>query len=943
VREALDVDDLRDNVVVAMEPRDIVEFVNEVITHAEAECTLLVDDVELADVHTLEKRLQPAVGRIRLITIGLREMPALRVEAPDLALGPLDDNALRAVVEEQSQLGESQAQWIVEVSQGYPRLAIEIANALRQDPIYGDLGRLVEHQHIATLLSRMLESDVRKDLAVLALFKTVGVSGDRAFESEAVAAAFARDAAAFRANVEREAGRFVAAGGRLRSVTPKIMAVWLVRQALDEYGPQIVDRINALPDPLPDRFREQLRYFGDAPNVVEMIERALEGLDFRDPDAFDSAAARFLLAAAASAPRQVAEALQLTVMHATDETLRSETFPRRDVVWTLEQLLWPTDTYELAADSLLRLAENETETYSNSATGVLIDSFQLSLGGTELPLGDRVSWMRRRLDEQSTTTRTGIAARALSAAFRTHQVRSHGFSPASIAREDWRPASWDEQHEMMRKAWIALAHVLDVAPAEARPPTIDAFAEALAGATSAGLAADVAAAIETREWRPNERAKLADHLRAALRREDLRREDDRGSLVHALQRIEGGTLMSRLEVALSSSVWSLRDRDDDWNAPPAALVALADEASEDADTHADAVAVAAHAGDPNTVFVFVQELARRAGAERIGNLAAGFAHLSAVPLIAAIAAAARDTGEVHWADRQLHVMTEQEHLLPHLVDAVRAAGANSERIHLLLDTVRSGRLPPDALGSLVFGAPVQEHDPATAREVLDVLSEAESPVAIENALIMLRQFLEAAPNERFDPRIRSAALALANRVARDSRSRALALHELTELLGTDILDLEDRIRLALARLDVQTTFLMPDEERLLDTLLSQEPARVTDAILQWLRERADPEKYWQSAVPWVEEQSLLSRSARAAGAVAVWSAIRDADDAALRHSTHGFRGVGAGRASKAFLDLGQTSNARRRSCRGVLQCDRRRDWAFARRNRTTSRTCTGLG
>jgi hypothetical protein len=78
----------------------------------------------------------------------------------------------------------------------------------------------------------------------------------------------------------------------------------------------------------------------------------------------------------------VAEIVARVMDAASDEDLEQDQIPRRQLVWTLEYLLWPEDTYELAVSALLRLAEHETESFANNASGVLVDSFQSHLGGT---------------------------------------------------------------------------------------------------------------------------------------------------------------------------------------------------------------------------------------------------------------------------------------------------------------------------------------------------------------------------------------------------------------------------------------------------------------------------------------------------------------------------------------------------------------------------------
>jgi hypothetical protein len=79
-------------------------------------------------------------------------------------------------------------------------------------------------------------------------------------------------------------------------------------------------------------------------------------------------------------PDEVAVHLSSLISAASLDYLLGETAGRRDMVWTLEKLVWHRRTFESAANSLLRLALAENETWANNATGTWVDLF-----GTMLP------------------------------------------------------------------------------------------------------------------------------------------------------------------------------------------------------------------------------------------------------------------------------------------------------------------------------------------------------------------------------------------------------------------------------------------------------------------------------------------------------------------------------------------------------------------------------
>ena len=67
---------------------------------------------------------------------------------------------------------------------------------------------------------------------------------------------------------------------------------------------------------------------------------------------------------------------------------------RRNIVWALEKLCYPEDSFTLAATDLLKLAVAENEDIGNNATGQLIQLFHILLPGTSANLQTRADFLR---------------------------------------------------------------------------------------------------------------------------------------------------------------------------------------------------------------------------------------------------------------------------------------------------------------------------------------------------------------------------------------------------------------------------------------------------------------------------------------------------------------------------------------------------------------------
>ena len=79
-------------------------------------------------------------------------------------------------------------------------------------------------------------------------------------------------------------------------------------------------------------------------------------------------------------PKQAASGLSEPMGSETLDRLRSFKRSQRSIVDALEKLVWHPETFEPAADAMLRLALAENETWANNATGQFSSIF-----GARLP------------------------------------------------------------------------------------------------------------------------------------------------------------------------------------------------------------------------------------------------------------------------------------------------------------------------------------------------------------------------------------------------------------------------------------------------------------------------------------------------------------------------------------------------------------------------------
>jgi len=125
----------------------------------------------------------------------------------------------------------------------------------------------------------------------------------------------------------------------------------------------------------------------------------------------EKGASRLLIQLAIVSPEEVARHLSNLIDTATDDQIRSLKSIRRDLVWTLEKLVWHSATFERAADMLLRLALDENETWSNNSTGTWLNLFGSMLPATAAAPGVRMNYLERVATDSDPAVRK-LAAQA---------------------------------------------------------------------------------------------------------------------------------------------------------------------------------------------------------------------------------------------------------------------------------------------------------------------------------------------------------------------------------------------------------------------------------------------------------------------------------------------------------------------------------------------------
>lgn len=322
--------------------------------------------------------------------------------------------------------------WIVDRAGGNPGLILHLAPVLaeaRASASLGDralvstLGRLLEG-----LLVEPLPEEERRALRVASLLPALGVEGTVGREADALAAAMSVSPDWLRERLnDLERTGLVVRSGRFIQVVPPLLADRLAGSAFGRLGIKLADLRRSLPREAIPRLLERLRDLS-TPDARSMIEHLLLAPDGWFPDLEDViAGARAIEILAPAAPRAAVERLGQALESLSPDDLRTRLSPtaRRAIVGALDILTLRSETFERAARLLLQLAEVETESYANNATGVFGSVFHWQHPEVPVPLSVRLKVLDDSHHAQNGAARRRVVAKACGMAFGHAVVSSH--------------------------------------------------------------------------------------------------------------------------------------------------------------------------------------------------------------------------------------------------------------------------------------------------------------------------------------------------------------------------------------------------------------------------------------------------------------------------------------------------------------------------------------
>ncbi len=719
---------------------------------------LVIDECDEGEAQKLKAQADACEGRVRLATVGAGEPFPFDVSPTRMYLDRLDDESIRRLLRGRlPSLTHDQITWISRLTAGYVRLAVACGEAVSHKPEI-DLAQLIQTPEVRHLLEILLpDPTARKVMQGLSLLSRVGVEGEIAEEGQQLAAFMGvswQDLATLTEQMFQKG--LVGKKGRYRYVTPDLLASWLAAEVWQVRADDVRALASRLPLSSQDAFWDRLKDLGAHDKAREVINHLLseEGF-FRTLDHLDSEeGAKVLYRLALGNPEGALRALKRLLGDCDVPRLRTFEVGRRWVVWTLDYLKWFKSTFHGAGRLLLALAEEENETWANNATGLWKKMFQVYLGGTEVPPGDRVLLIEEALASDSPAKRK-LAIQALHSMLLPHEARSSGSEErgSQPVPPEWHPRTWNDIWEVKR---LALT-LLDRAVRDSDPVVAKEAQAVLLGAMRhlvlVGLADEILGRLETFDPQAeNERHLARNNVGQVLQFEKERLKEDQLKRFIALEeRLTGTSFRDRLHR------WVGRWAFGDWNIhkrdagppPQERAAALAEEAVNAPDLLRSELdwLVSPEAerspyfggrlGEVDKDHVWFAELLAKA---REGQ---------GVPLLASYLAGQVRRGATVWVEEHLDAWGENEPGLAAVVlEATFGLEPTMSAVGRVIRLAEKGWIERKQLGNLMCGGWAPRLPLVAFQELLQSMIADQDPKCYEAAMNGLEMRLDSQPDEK---------------------------------------------------------------------------------------------------------------------------------------------------------------------------------------------------
>ena len=475
---------------------------------------LVVDECDLAQHEELYRAFSSPESQLTIVTMS-QDKENTQSLTKLYELRQLPDSTIEEILSSEfPALPPNVVRRLVDVSEGYPRIAILLAQSYLSNP-----GSPEEYIAINddNLMNRLIGGNMNSDsekfnttenvLMGIALFDKIGYEKSAGLDVEAcwVSSFMEVQWTDFEKVVYEQKKRGLIQGKYYLYVTPIMLRAHLLRKWWGIKGftrESFNEFVSAIPEAfrhdLLERFISTIPYLPSVARGKEFVEEILSANGiFSDGTLLGTLlGGKFFLALAEACPGPAVRRLRETIGHWSREDLLELREGRQHIVWALEKIAVWREHFRDAARILLRLAEAENATQSNSASGTFVRLFSPArspVAPTQAPSKERFPILEEALNSESEAVRR-LGLRACDIALVTrHFSRIAGAEYQGLHRvpELWKPETYGELFDAYRRVWGLLSKSLGKLNEEEKKEAVDILLKGSREVTRYGNLADM--------------------------------------------------------------------------------------------------------------------------------------------------------------------------------------------------------------------------------------------------------------------------------------------------------------------------------------------------------------------------------------------------------------------------------------------------------------------
>lgn len=413
---------------------------------------IIVDNCDLELHKLLQKEVIHSESQLSLLTLDYNPEEKC-TDIPQIILKQVSDEIIKELVKQAyPALSEADVGRIVEFAQGFPQMAVLLAEARLNDET--NIGSLNDSLLVKKLIwgNKPENQDAYKVISACSIFKQLGYDEDVTCQRQFVAKKICKmEDEAFYGYAQD----FIKRGildrrHRFIRVVPRPLAITLAAEWWSKCPPERAKEIimAEMPGGMAEALCDQMAMLHFSPEAQKVAgELCGEQAPFGQAEVLNSKkGSRLFRSLVEVNPHATVKALEKVFGDWSREQLLQVGPGRRNLIWALEKLCFWEETFPTAAKLMLSFASAENETWGNNATNQFLQLFHIYLSGTQAPPILRLQIIDYALSaDDIETKKLGVKAlgHALKTDFfsRTGGVECQG---SRAAMEDWVPRSKKE-------------------------------------------------------------------------------------------------------------------------------------------------------------------------------------------------------------------------------------------------------------------------------------------------------------------------------------------------------------------------------------------------------------------------------------------------------------------------------------------------------------------